>query len=76
MLDISIDQPLRVVNNLGRPSWDVPHRLLSWGYLPGWNENWAVAYLLDLRTGYPYSVVRDTGEVIGTVNERRTAHEL
>jgi hypothetical protein len=71
VIDISIDQPLRVMNNLGRPSWDVPHRLLSWGYLPGWSENWAVAYLLDLRTGYPYSVVRDTGEVIGTVNERR-----
>lgn len=71
VVDLSVDQPLRVVNNLGRQSWDVPNRLLSWGYLPGWNSNWAFSYLLDVRTGFPFSVVRDTGEVIGGVNSFR-----
>jgi len=71
VIDLSIDQPLHVVNNLGRTMWDVPHRLLSWGYLPGWSKNWAIAYLLDLRSGYPFSVIRDTGEVVGMVNARR-----
>jgi hypothetical protein len=71
VIDISIDQPLQVIDNLGRLSWDVPHRILSWGYLPGWSKDWAVAYLLDWRMGFPFSVVRDTGEVIGGVNSRR-----
>jgi hypothetical protein len=52
-------------------SWDAPHRLLSWGYLPAWNRNWAIAYLLDVRTGFPFSIVKDTGEIVGSVNSRR-----
>jgi hypothetical protein len=71
VIDISVDQPLHVIENLGRLSWDVPHRVLSWGYLPGWSENWAIAYLLDLRSGFPFSVVRYTGEIVGGVNSRR-----
>lgn len=71
VIDISVDQPLQVNDNLGRLAWDVPHRLLSWGYLPGWNSNWAVAYLLEWRSGFPFSVVRDTGEVVGGVNSNR-----
>lgn len=72
VLDLSIDQPLQVVNNnFGRLSLDAPHRLLSWGYLPTWRKNWAWAYLLDARSGFPFSVVRDNGEVVGPVNSRR-----
>ena len=71
VIDISVDQPLQVIDNLGRQSWDAPHRLLSWGYLPAWSPSWAIAYLLDVRTGFPFSVVRDTGEVVGGVNSRR-----
>jgi hypothetical protein len=71
VMDISVDQPLQVTNNLGRQSWDTPHRLLSWGYLPAWSPAWAIAYLLDVRSGIPFSVVRDTGEVVGGVNSRR-----
>ena len=71
VVDISVDQPLHVTDNLGRQSWDTPHRLLSWGYLPAWNPSWAFAYLLDVRSGIPFSVVRDTGEVVGAVNSQR-----
>jgi hypothetical protein len=71
VLDISVDQPLRVIDNFGRLSWDAPNRLLSWGYLPGWGPNWAVSYLLDWRTGFPYSVQHESGEIIGTVNSFR-----
>jgi hypothetical protein len=70
-IDISVDQPLQILNNLGRQSWDAPHRLLSWGYLPAWSPAWAVAYLLDVRSGFPFSIVRDTGEIAGGVNSRR-----
>jgi hypothetical protein len=71
VIDMSIEQRLRVQNNLGRLSWDVPHRLLSWGYLPAWSQNWAFAYLLDLRSGYPFSVVTDSGEIAGRTNAWR-----
>jgi hypothetical protein len=60
-----------VLNNLGRLAWDTPNRLVSWGYLPGWGQNWAVAYLLDVRSGFPFSVQRSTGELVGQVNSHR-----
>lgn len=71
VIDISVDQPLQVTNNLGVQSWDTPHRLLSWGYFPAWSPAWAIATLLDVRSGVPFSVVRDTGEVVGGVNSQR-----
>ena len=71
VIDISIDQPFEVRDNLGRLSWDAPNRLLSWGYLPTGRRNWALAYLLDLRSGFPFSVQSQTGEIIGGVNSRR-----
>jgi hypothetical protein len=70
-IDLSIDQRWQIHNNYGRLPWDTPHRLLSWGYLPAWNRNWAFAYLLDLRSGYPFSVVTDAGAVVGGANSWR-----
>jgi hypothetical protein len=71
VIDISVDQSLRVLDNFGRLGWDAPNRLLGWGYLPGWNPKWAVAWLLDWRTGFPFSVQRETGEIVGAVNSLR-----
>ncbi|HYZ84148.1 MAG TPA: TonB-dependent receptor, partial [Bryobacteraceae bacterium] len=71
VVDLNIDQLSRVMDNFGPLPWDAPHRLLSWGYLPAWSPNWALAYLLDVRTGFPFSVVRETGEIVGPVNSRR-----
>ena len=71
VIDVSVDQRLQVINNFGRLSWDAPDRVLSWGYLPAWSRNWAFSYLLDLRTGFPFSIVRDTGQIVGTVNSWR-----
>jgi hypothetical protein len=71
VIDISVDQSLRVLDNFGRLGWDAPNRLLGWGYLPGWNPKWAVAWLLDWRTGFPFSVQRETGEIVGQVNSYR-----
>jgi hypothetical protein len=52
-LDVNIDQPLQVMNNFGRMPWDAPSRFLGWAYLPTPWKNWAVAFLLDYRTGFP-----------------------
>ena len=69
--DISVDDPIAVFDNSGPMPWDSPHRLLSYAYLPMPRTKWAVAYLLDARSGFPYSVRRETGQFEGAVNTLR-----
>jgi hypothetical protein len=70
-LDVSIDQPAVIPDNSGPLPWDTPNRLLSWGYLPTPWKNWAAAYLMEWRTGFPYSIFGGDGTVIGGVNSQR-----
>jgi hypothetical protein len=70
-MDQSIDQVLRVTDNLGRLPWDSPNRLLSWGFLPTPLKNWSVAYLVETRSGFPFSVQQDNGQIVGQVNSFR-----
>ena len=71
VMDLSVDQILRAADNLGRLPWDSPNRLLSWGFLPTPSKKWSVAYLLETRSGFPFSVQRDTGQIVGQVNSYR-----
>lgn len=71
VLDLSVDQTLHVSNNVGRLGWDSPNRFLSWGYLPAPRKGWALAYLLETRDGFPFSVQRDNGQLAGAVNSYR-----
>jgi hypothetical protein len=71
VLDFSVDQTLQASNNFGPVPWDVPNRFLSEGYLPMFFKNWAVAYLADWRTGFPFSIVNPGNKVIGSVDSHR-----
>lgn len=72
VLDPSLEQPLLIGPvNAGRLPWDSPNRFLSWGYLPTWWKNWAVAYLFEERSGFPFSVQHDTGQLIGAPDTYR-----
>ena len=71
VVDRSIDQPLVVTDNSGPLPWDAPNRLLSWGYLPTWWKNWAIAYLLDWHSGFPFSVQDQYGQLVGVVDDHR-----
>jgi len=71
VLDINIDQPLQVSNDFGPMPWDSPNRILSEGYLPAHFKNWAIAYLADWRTGFPFSVVNPANQVLGAVDSQR-----
>ena len=71
VLDQSIDQILRTAENFGSLPWDSPNRLLSWGYLPMPLKNWSMAYLFETRSGFPFSVQRDNGQIVGAVNSLR-----
>jgi len=80
VLDVSVDQVLQVGENFGPMPWDAPNRFMSWGYLPPplkrFQKKWAVAYLLDWRTGFPFSITDDGGRVAGGVNTHRFPSNL
>jgi hypothetical protein len=67
-LDLSADTALLVDENAGRLPWDAPHRYISWGYLPTFFRTWAVAYLAEYRSGFPFSVQNESGQIQGGVN--------
>jgi hypothetical protein len=73
VVEQTIDQPLVVqgLNNTGPLPWDAPNRFLSWGYLPTLWKNWAVAYLLETRSGFPFSVQHENGDLVGTPDSQR-----
>lgn len=71
VVDASIDEPISADLNVGPMPWDSPNRVLSWGYLPTFWKNWAAAYLLEWRTGFPFSIISDEGSVLGDVNRFR-----
>ena len=69
--DVTVDQPMLISSNAGPLGWDSPNRFLSWGYLPTKFKNWAVAYLFETRTGFPFSVQDEIGRVLGAPNSDR-----
>lgn len=71
VLDVSVDQPLQVLNNLGPMPWDAPNRVLAWGYFPMYFKYWAISFLADYRTGFPFSITDALGNVSGAVDSHR-----
>ncbi len=65
------NQPLQVTPTLQPVPWDAPHRVLGWAYLPLPWRNWAVSVLANARSGFPFSVVDQTGLIVGGVDALR-----
>lgn len=55
--------------------WDVPNRVISWGWLPVplkmLRKRWDFVYLLDEHTGFPYTAVNAAQEVAGAAGGQR-----
>jgi len=55
--------------------WDVPNRVLSWGWLPffvpGFRKNWDFVYTLDWHTGVPFTSINANYQVVGAAADRR-----
>jgi hypothetical protein len=58
-------------DNAGPLSWDTPHRLVTWAFLPTFRKPWSVSYLAEYRSGFPYSAADSAGFVVGPANGRR-----
>jgi len=71
VVDVNVDDPLIISHNVGPMPWDAPNRFLSWGYLPTPWRNWALAFLLDARDGFPFSIYDPSGRVQGNINSLR-----
>jgi hypothetical protein len=82
VVDYSLEDPIFARQAGGPLSWDTPNRFLTWGWapipktvLPGRlrflvNET-DVAYLVEYRTGFPFSAVNDEGYLVGAPNSLR-----
>jgi outer membrane receptor protein involved in Fe transport len=70
-IDVNVETPTLSADYSGPMAWDTPHRLLSWGYLPTPWKNWSWAYLAEWRNGFPFSIVREDGNILGGLNSLR-----
>ena len=70
VLDFSLVNPLFAQQAGGPLNWDAPNRFISWGFLPI-THKLDFAYSLDYRTGFPFSVVNNSQQLVGSPNQRR-----
>ena len=61
VLDFSLGNPIFAQQAGGALPWDVPNRIISWGWLPV-GKKFDFAYSLDWRTGFPFSIINQPYE--------------
>jgi hypothetical protein len=74
-LDFNVDSPLLGAQQPGPYSWDTPNRFLSWGYVPFFKlpilHQTEIAYSMEARTGFPFSVINNQQQLVGEPGSRR-----
>jgi hypothetical protein len=80
-VDYSLDDPIFAAQAAGPYAWDAPNRFHVWGWAPvpapGFKlarslfHELSAAYLIEYRTGFPFSVVNDRGFQVGPPGSRR-----
>jgi hypothetical protein len=81
VVDYSLDDPIFAPQAAGPYAWDAPNRFHMWGWAPvpapGFSlarslfRELTAAYLVEYRTGFPFSVVNDAGFQVGPPGSRR-----
>jgi hypothetical protein len=74
-LDFNVDNPVQSVQQPGPFPWDTPNRFLSWGYVPFFKlpvfHRFELAYSMEARTGFPFSLFTDQQQLIGKPGAQR-----
>ena len=74
-LDFNVDNPILSPQEPGPYPWDAPNRFLSWGYLPFFKlpiiHQLEIAYSLEARTGFPFSLFNNQQELISAPGAER-----
>lgn len=62
----------------GPLGWDVPNRIISWGWLPTWapklpsvHKNWDFVYTLDWHSGFPFDSFNAGEQLVGRPGSHR-----
>ena len=70
--------PLLGPQQKGPLFWDVPNRVLSWGWLPAWapwlpsvHKNWDFVYTTDWHTGFPFDSIDANNQLVGSPGSHR-----
>ncbi len=70
VLDFSLDTPIFSPQQGGPLDWDALHRLISWGWMP-LVKKFDLAYSVEWRSGYPFSVINQDRLLVEEPNSRR-----
>lgn len=70
VLDFNIDSLFFGQQAGGPLPWDAPNRFISWGWLP-LVKKFDFAYSLEWRDGFPFSLVNQDQQLVGTPDTRR-----
>jgi carboxypeptidase family protein len=70
VLDFSLDTPIFSPQAGGPLDFDAPHRLISWGWAP-LVKKFDLAYSVEWRSGYPFSVFNQDRRLVEAPNSRR-----
>lgn len=82
VVEYSLENPVFAPQAPGPADWDAPHRFLTWGWAPFpvrllperlrfLTRDTSVAYLIEARSGFPFSVVNEEGFLVGKPNRLR-----
>lgn len=77
-LDYIPSMPILGPQQSGPLAWDVPNRILSWGWLPAWapklpsvKKNWDFVYTFQWNTGFPFDSITANQQLVGLPGSHR-----
>jgi hypothetical protein len=82
VVNYTVDSPILAPQAGGPLPWDAPNRFLAWGWAPI-EKRWFPGFLrpivgetdaqvlIDYRTGFPFSVMNESGNLVGSPNALR-----
>ncbi|MBO0858167.1 MAG: TonB-dependent receptor [Chloracidobacterium sp.] len=70
VIDYTLDTPIFSPQQGGPFAWDAPNRLISWGWTP-LVKKFDLAYSVEWRSGYPFSVINQDQQLFEAANSRR-----
>lgn len=72
VFDFNLDNPVFSAQGAGPYPWNTPNRFISWGYVPiPHTKKWALAYSMEMHSGFAFSAVNDNQQVVGRPNSYR-----
>jgi hypothetical protein len=73
-LDYNLDSQAFDTQLQGPLNYDAPDRVVSWGWSPVVARTFIASYLLEYRTGFPFSVFDENYQLVGLPNSYRFPH--